>query len=305
MAIFIAIITPHAIWLYQYNFVPIHYALHRVNDHEIITQWDYIKHGFHFALVQIMAFLGAILLSSFVYIGKTKNKTLLTFRHKIDAFDRKFLWFAALGPFIITILLGSLGGWRLHTLWGTPLLTFWGLLWISYTQPRITLSRLRIFLCTVFIVVLSMLSIYSYSIMHHGDNSSANFPAKDLAYEVTKVWNERYQKPLAYVAGERYLAGYISLHSADRPTVYIGGNLDKSPWVDHNDFIKQGGIFVEPLARKNYLYRNIMKRYPNLIVLPAFYFKPERAKQNYQPIGVIVAILPPQQSSASEKTQKP
>jgi 4-amino-4-deoxy-L-arabinose transferase-like glycosyltransferase len=290
---FLIIILPHVIWLFTHDFVPIRYAAERVGDNTPLTTWQYIKPTLLFASAQLSAFVGAVVLLSFSMLGRVKT-TVLTTKHTLSSFDRRFLWLTGTGVFFITLALAFTTGWQLHTLWGVPLLSFWGLLLVSYLQPRLTKRRLIYFSTAVMVVFMSCLTVYSVAMLKPGNTSSGNFPGKAVSTYVTKLWQARYHTPLHYVAGDRYIAGYISFNAKPKPSVYLDYNPEKSPWINEIRLRKEGAVFVQPITTGREFSKAILQRFPHLQILPIQYFayhRSENAKQ-VKMAGVLIGILP-------------
>jgi hypothetical protein len=135
---------------------------------------------------------------------------------------------------------------------------------------------------------------------------SDNYPAQAIADYATQQWWNQYHKPLKYIAGSRYIAGYIAFYSKDHPSVYVEWNNQFSPWININDLKKYGAVFIQDnyygtTVFGGHPYTNngkqfppeILKAYPNLIILPVHYFSWERADKHFPPIPVLIGFLPP------------
>lgn len=291
--IFLIIIAPHFIWLFQHDFVTLHYAQNRVEKGRLLTLWGYITPTLRFAGNQLLDFVGALVLFSFLLWGKLKTENLAP-KLSVSRFDKRFLWIVAATPFVLTLLLALVLGWQLYSLWGTPLLSLWGLLLLIYTQPIITRARFYRFVAAVLIVLAGIATGYTISLTSPGGKATVNYPSRTVAHAIENIWHERYHQPLKYIAGDRYTTFYVAVYSHDKPSAYIDWDPIKSPWINENDLRKAGAIFVQPTLQGKQFPAEIMQRFPNLQILPVMYFQRQNVTADTPPLALLVGILPPQ-----------
>jgi len=342
--IFLIIIAPHFIWLYQHDFVTLHYAQNRVDKGRLFTLWGYIKPTLRFAGNQLLDFVGAVVIFSFLLWGKVNNKNNLaavpaeTLRDggyqgenrdsspdckqkplvfaphlkqeaipavsagmadnlapkvTVSQFDQRFLWSIAATPFVLTLLLALILGWQLYALWGTPLLSLWGILLLIYTQPAITKARFYRFLMAVIVVIAGIAAGYTISLKSPGQKATVNYPSREVAHAMANIWHQRYHEPLKYIAGDRYTTFYVAVYSKDKPSAYIDWDPIKSPWIDEQALRKTGAIFVQPVIDGKQFPAAILQRFPTLKILPVMYFKRQNVTADTPPVALLVAILPP------------
>jgi 4-amino-4-deoxy-L-arabinose transferase-like glycosyltransferase len=289
---FLIIILPHTIWLVQHDFITINYAFHRVASPSSWTNHFYFPYLFSINVLQNL--LPSLAFLCFLILGKPPY--FLKTRHTILSFDKKFLLFVGLGPFILTLLLSFVFGMRLRAGWGAPLLTFIPLIFLALLQPKITLERIFRFFVLLALVLSTGLGYYAYSQITAGNTSSANFPGKQIATQLTREWKKRYHTPLFYVAGPRFLAGAVSLYSQDRPAVLIDWDPSVSFWIQDKMLRKKGGVFIRRIDQgQKTLPIKIQQQYPKLIKQKPHIFSWLR-DPNASPIIVGVDFLPPNSS---------
>jgi hypothetical protein len=287
---FLLIILPHVIWLFFHNFITVTYVFERASS---VPSWT--NHFFfpaQFAWQQCQAFLPALVLFSFLLIGKrpvfAKQKTVVT------PFDETFLMYMGLGPFVLTLLLSLFLGINLRAGWGMPLLSLWGILLVAFLQPAITVAKLRRFMAAVFLVMVLVLGGYGYSLTHSSTRSSANFPGRKIALAVTKQWHDAYHTKLAYVAGSRWVGGNIEFYSVDHPAVYIEWNSDRAPWVDVKEMRRKGAVFVWEVSAGERMPRYLLAAFPRLGKQKVLSFSWYRDRQRrLMPVKIGIAMLPP------------
>lgn len=213
---FIIIILPHTIWLFSHSFITIQYAIGRVSSPP--TLLNHLQFPLIFTWQQFQVLIPAILLFTILLLGK---KPVLASPPPITTFDKTFLLTMGLGPFILTILLSAIFGMKLRAGWGQPLFSLWGIMTVVWITPHLTRERFISFIAFLGVLSTVMISVYSSALISAKKPSSANFPGAIIARQLTAEWQERYHKPLSYVAGPRWAAGNIAFYSKDQPAVYI------------------------------------------------------------------------------------
>lgn len=288
LLVFILIILPHTIWLFSHNFITIDYALDRVSSPP--TLLNHFEFPLQFTWQQLEVLLPAILLFSILLLGKKPIQTNLP---SLNTFDKTFLFFTGLGPLLLTLLLSAIFGMKLRAGWGQPLLSLWGIILVAWLAPCLTRERFISFIAFLTVLSTVMISVYSISLIRAKKPSSANFPGEVIAARLTAQWEQRYHKPLAYVAGPRWLAGNIAFYSKDQPTVYIDWDNNISSWIDENKVRKDGAIFVwDPTEAIQISEKEIRDRFKTLGSLEIMHFTWMRNK-SMEPVEISVAFLPP------------
>lgn len=241
VVLFFAIITPHFIWLFSNGFVTIQYAVMRVSAE---NAWH--NSGGYFALVHLLAILPMLIIYGVFFCKNLKNGTGINFsKSSVNYFDKIFLLLLAFGPFVITILLALIFKYTLHVMWGTPLLSLWSLVLITFIKPKISAKRLKAFVYIIFSIFFLVISVYSYNIIYTGYISSATYPGQKISNYIDVLLDKYKQKNKPYyVIGDRYTAGNVAYFSKN--------NLKTCIWeenihflCENDDVIKsKGAIFV-------------------------------------------------------------
>lgn len=289
---YLLFVSPHFIWLYHHQGITLQYAFAKVASEPGINK--HFHYASYFTLNLIGACLIPLLLFGIFYLGKSAKGNKVR-RYQITAFAWQFMLLVGFGPFIVTILLSIIIGWALHTGWGAPLPILWGLGLIAYAQPTITRGRFYGFIGALTILTTLAVIIYSYSKIYAGDSSSANYPGRDMAKNLTALWHERYHTKLDYVAGPRWEAGNVAYYSMDKPAVYIEWNSMLSPWVDESRLRQHGAIFIWS-TQYAMDFGRLKQRFPQLEEAKQLFFPWQRNHyKNAQPLAVWVAFLPPRE----------
>lgn len=289
LAVFLGIMTPHVVWLFSHDFVTVNYALDRVSAEP--AWFNHFNYSALFAWEQLEAFIPPILLALLLLIGR--RPLLANPRVPITPFNQQFLWYVGMGPFLFTVLLSAVMGIRLRAGWGEPLLSLWGIILIAWLQPRMTMQRFYRFAVVFFSLLGVTLFLYATALIRAEEPSSANFPGKIIAMQLTRLWHETHHSPLPYVAGSRWLAGNVAFYSQDKPRVYINWDKKLSPWVDEQRLLKRGAVFVWDESEDNEpSVAEIKARFARLGAVQIMHFSWLR-NQRSKPVQVTVALLPP------------
>jgi len=287
LIIFLLVITPHIIWLFAHNFVTIHYAFNRVASP---PNWqNHLFFPAQFIWQQFEVLLPVIILLAPFYFGK--NYPVIEKLKPLTNFNKSFLLWISLGPLLLTVLISLIGGLKLRAGWGQPLLSYFALLLLVFLKPKITKNRLKLFFILFSIFFGLIISGYSLALISAKSPSSANFPGKIIATELTNNWHQNFQQKLNYVVGPRWLAGNIAFYSSDRPAVYMEADPIVTQWIDEKKLKQQGGLFVWDVMTDS-SYTDLKRRFKNLQPAKHLQFNWLR-NAKLDPIDIWVAYLPP------------
>lgn len=287
--VFFIIITPHTIWLFHHDFITLHYAVDRVSSP---ASWlNHIISPLQFIWQQLEVIMPTLLIFSALLIAS--KQTFSTHRIFSSSFDNVFLYTMGLGPLMLTAAVSCLFGMKLRAGWGQPLWFLSGVMLISWFPPRISPQRFYSFVALLFSLTGVMVVVYSICIIMAKSPSSANFPGQIIANRLTAEWQRTYHKPLAYVAGPRWLAGNIFLYSKDHPAVYIDFDHKVSPWIDEKKLRQQGAIFVwDPTEAHQVSLKEARQRFHQMGHVKIAHFAWIRNK-TATPVEMGYAFLPP------------
>lgn len=291
LLIFLCVLTPHILWLFSHEFITVTYVFERANS---IPSWtNHIFFAMQFAWDTFLAFVPAIFLLFILWFESPY--ILKRAPINVSQFNQQFLWYVGVGPFLLTLLLSMCMGINLRAGWGMPLLTLWSLLLISYLQPQLTLEKLKRFY--IFILVLSglLLTGYTVSLYFSSTTSSANFPGKELAKQITMLWRKHYNSKLEYVAGSRWIGSNIHFYSSDHPNVFVEWNQTRSPWINVDAMKRKGAVFYWEIDKGEKLSETVTKNYPHLIYPKPLTLYWQRNIAHLPPIHIGIAYLPPEQ----------
>lgn len=278
------VLLPHMIWLIQHDFLPLRYFVEQTSQQGIWSGWKaHVFYPTRFTLNQLLVFTPVLLI--FIPCFLSEKRVL-----NLSRFDKTFLVWSALSPFVLTVILSFLTGMRLRNQYGTQLFSWMGILLLVWVHPQLETKQFYKILRNIGIVLILYILIFTcsaytgYPRWTHAFR--ANFPGPEIAKSLTAKWHAQYQRPLRYVAGSRWLSGNLAFYSPDHPTAYFNGDPTISFWIDETDVQKQGALFIWDVAEQGAsLDPTFLTRFPRLVVLPVEHYS--------GPTTLGIAILPP------------
>ena len=208
------ILLPHIIWLTENNYITIAYGLQRTGG--VGNFIDHLIYPLIFLTKQI-GLLIPFLFMSFFLVKKINIKFNLK--------DKKlvFLLLTIVAPIFFMLLTSMVMGAKIRTMWMTPFYLFAGTLIIYIFKSQINLNKLKKF-ATIF-VILFIFSPFAYVYVSITQTEKrTDFPGKEKAKEVQKLWDAEYKSKINYVIGDEWYAGNLSYHLISRPK-----------WISIND----------------------------------------------------------------------
>ena len=206
--VFIVLLIPHFIWLYNNDYITIIYGLERtgIENSKII---DHIKYPLTFLLKQI-----GILIPFFILIFLLVKRV----KFKINLKDKKllFLIFITILPITLMFFTSMISGSKIRTMWMTPFYLFFGVLFIYLFQFQISIKKINSFLYGFLFLFFLSPVLYSYESILKTDKRT-DYPGKEIAAKVQIVWNQDFSKEIQFVTGNEWNAGNLSYHLKSRP----------------------------------------------------------------------------------------
>ena len=225
--VFLVILIPHLIWLYNNEFITITYGLAR-SGLEQSSLIDHVKFPLIFLLKQI-----GLLIPFLVLVWLLVKKIKFKFNFK----DKKllFLLFINILPIILMFLTSVVTGSKIRTMWMTPFYLFFGTFFVYLFKAQVNIKKLKFFIFGfIFLFFLSPI-FYSY-ISISKDNKRTDYEGNEIAELVERRWGKNFSNEIMYVIGDEWHAGNLSYHLSNRPKWFLEIN-DKLESLD-----PKGGI---------------------------------------------------------------
>ena len=206
--IFIVLLIPHFIWLYNNELVTIYYGLKRTGL-ETANVLDHFKYPIFFLGKQI-GILTPFLFLIYLLVKKVK--------FKINYKDKKllFLLFINLIPIVLIFITSMITGSKIRTMWMTPFYLFFGIFFVYIFKSQIDLKNINSFLSGFLFLFFISTLIYSYDSISKTDKRKKK-KKKKIAKKVQIVWDENFNEDIEFVTGNEWNAGNLSYHLKSRP----------------------------------------------------------------------------------------
>ena len=219
--IFLIIISPHLLWLFQNDFITLKYAINRTG----LERSNLIDHVY-FPLLFLIKQIG-ILIPFLIMVLMLVKKFKINIKFK----DPKLLYLISINilPIALLLITSLITGSKIRTMWLTPFYLFLGLITVYIFQTQIDLKKLKKFIITFFVIFIISPSIYTY-ISISKTNKRTDFPGKEIAYLVQTKWDQNFSNNITIVVGDEWLGGNLSYHLASRPKWF--NKLDKKTDID-------------------------------------------------------------------------
>jgi 4-amino-4-deoxy-L-arabinose transferase-like glycosyltransferase len=208
LEVFIVLLIPHFVWLYNNDFITIFYGLKRTGL-EGSGILDHLKYPVIFMLKQI-----GILIPFFFLIWLLVKKI----KFRINLKDKKFLFllFINVLPIFLMFITSMIMGSKIRTMWMTPFYLFFGVLFVYIFQSQINLKKINKFLYGFLFLFFLSPVLYSYISISETDKRT-DYLGKEIAKKVQLVWDQDFNKTIDFVIGDEWKAGNLSYHLKSRP----------------------------------------------------------------------------------------
>ena len=208
LEVFVILMIPHLIWLFNNDFITVTYGLKRAGLEELQIV-DHLKYPIIFIFKQ----LGILVPFFFLLILLLKK-----FKKKISFKDKKiiFLIFINILPLILIFITSLITGSKIRTMWMTPFYLSLGVLCVYIFQHQINLKKINSLKYSFLILFLLSPSIYSYVSIKETDKRT-DYLGKDIAELVERRWERNFSNEIMYVVGDEWAAGNLSYHLPSRP----------------------------------------------------------------------------------------
>ena len=206
--VFLVLLVPHLIWLFNNEFITITYGLKRTGLEENVIL-NHIQNPIIFLFKQI-----GLLVPFFFLLWLLIKKIKL----KINLRDKKllFLVFINIVPIVLMFLTSLISGSKIRTMWMTPFYLFFGILFVYLFQLQINIKKLKSFLYGFLFLFFLSPVLYSYISLTKKDKRT-DYPGKEIATKVQIVWSKDFEREIEFVTGDEWKAGNLSYHLESRP----------------------------------------------------------------------------------------
>ena len=232
------------------------------------------------------------------------EKVPVFMRSFTDPFGRRFVYFFAVMPPLVAVLVGVLlnqpqpiGGYAPHlVLSGLAIVVLAGNS-IPWHRPRLVAMAWSLLLlvppvsAAVAIAILPWLGISGIDVSR---------PASAMGRFFANSFERRLGTPLGIVAGETRTAALVALGSPTRPSLYFDAAPERTPWVSAADIARRGAVVVwSETTTRSVVPADIAARFPGLVAEVPRPF--ERMVQGrVPPLRIGWGVVRPQQQAAGQ-----
>ncbi len=206
--VFLLVLVPHFIWLYNNDFITITYGLARTGLEQSILL-DHIKYPVIFLFKQVGILIPFLILS---WLLVKKIKLNLNFK------DKKLLFLFAINilPIFLMFLTSLVTGSKIRTMWMTPFYLFFGAMFIYLLQAQVNLKKLKPFMLGFIFFFFLSPALYAY-VSISNDDKRTDYPGKEIAIKTQYAWDQQFNSTINVVLGDEWNAGNLSYHLKSRP----------------------------------------------------------------------------------------
>ena len=256
LAAYAVVISPHVYWLADNAFQPLRYA-----DNSLDTggRLEAFKDILDFTLDQAARLSPMLVVwlawgqwsrrgARALYPAGAAVERKKYYAAGLSAWDRSFLLWVGLTPFLSTVLISALLGTRLVASWGTTFFIPFGFyaLWRMQGDERANLRRIAIIVIAVHVLLAVGYALGRGPLAwHSGRDTRSMFPGAIISEKMNDIWKQYVpDTPLTLVASDTWLGGNIAIHRGMRTQVFINGDYAESPWLDPDNALDCGVLVV-------------------------------------------------------------
>ena len=209
--IFLFILSPHILWLFQNNFVTLNYALSRSGMEEA----ELTKHFYNplIFLFKQLVILIPVIIMLFTFI-KFKKINFNLFKK-----DKYFLVYVNLFPILLVFLTSIIFGAKIRTMWMTPFYLFLGVLILQIFKEHLNKKNLKNFFLAFIVFFVISPATYLF-VSYSNEYKRTDYPGKEISNLVQRRWDKNFSNKISIVIGDEWYAGNLSYHLGSRPKWY-------------------------------------------------------------------------------------
>lgn len=247
LAVMAVLVGPHVEWLLREGAPTLGYVNKAVNgENDAVNLGHWARLG-NFVVIQVLRALPMLLGLAGLYLLLRRDSRLPAPALPKEP-EWRFVSFMAIGPFVLTSVLG-VAGVRLGSAWAATffiLLGVYALRWIPMVgAARLAKATLAVGLAMELLLASGMAVGSGWLVDLSARPARSNFPALRLGRELDAIWAQRMPTlPLRLVVGETWLAGNVSVRSQHQPLVFIDADPGKSPWIRESMLNDCGALVV-------------------------------------------------------------
>lgn len=263
------LLVPHVLWLVHTDFLTLQYAASRSKPATSILGHLWNPLNFLFAQIGNHAGIFLVMIAGFGWQGLKRFRSGWQ-QYVLQApahTDRFLLWFAFV-PLAVVLLASAVTGNEFEHMWGTPMFVLSGVVAVRFAALPALWQHPRRALAAAMAIQLIFLSvIFGQAVLEphwKQKQTRIHYPARAVAEELARIWEEDQGSELAYVAGDMWSAANVTLHAPGRPSMFYLHSRTLSPWIDIDD-VQEKGVMIVWRGEGEKPLRELLEYYPGAV----------------------------------------
>ncbi|MBM3579871.1 MAG: glycosyltransferase family 39 protein [Alphaproteobacteria bacterium] len=199
--LFLALLSPHILWLIENDFVSFTYLSKRTASEEHHL-YNHLLNPFLFTCSQALV----LLLPTIVFFFTTTRA-----RH--IKYENNFLFFVGVMPFLLTLAPSLLAGITLKDMWGSVLWSWFGIGLFCFFPPQKISPKFYTSCAVIFLIAVTAFTANNMLRL----NKYGHFDGRLQVGKVNELWQKHSNHPLQIVVGDQWLTGNMNFFSTQRP----------------------------------------------------------------------------------------
>lgn len=248
-------IFPHLVWLYNTDFFIIDYFLGRGSSVAYHPS-NHLIYPVQFLITQL-AFALPVLICYFWICRPAEKETQPMAKN-----DKLILLYTGLLPLLLTATVSLIGGIKLKSMWGFPLLYMTTIMLFALFPYRLKEPQIKNFIRCAFAFLFLFVIGYVAQIAGNAGKNFSTPPTRYLA-DINHLWQEEMgDKPLTTVGGGTWQTSALFVYHPTVKNVLYQMNFKSNPWFD-KALMAQDGILI--IDENTALIATYQKQYPTAV----------------------------------------
>jgi 4-amino-4-deoxy-L-arabinose transferase-like glycosyltransferase len=213
VAVGLALLTPHLVWLVRHDFMPFAYAMNVHGERPLMA----VLKGVAGYLAGSIGYVAIPLIVVWLAAWPSRA-TIADMVWPADA-ERRLIVAAFWAPFLLPVLGALASATEITSLWSMPAWTLFSVLLLSPSAVRLTAADTRrVLIGAVAVPLIMLIAAPLIAIQVHRTGAApAAAHARLLALQIESAWHEATPLPLRFVGGDAEIAYDVIAAAADKP----------------------------------------------------------------------------------------
>jgi 4-amino-4-deoxy-L-arabinose transferase-like glycosyltransferase len=242
VAVFVALVLPHAVWLVREDFPPLRWIGVR---RTALTVFDFVRSLSEYSFGTLGYAALALVLVALIIRPSGKAVRDSWFAMEPSRRPATLLFWT---PLLLPIAVAAVKHTNLLSLWNAPSLNLLPVMMLA--SPFVVVARqavMRIATCAIAFTLIALAAspLVALMFLEHGVENDAAY-ARLAAAAAEGQWRQTTNAPLGIVGGPFGLANSAAFYIGDKPTTYADFSSYLSPWVNAQRIDREGIAIICP-----------------------------------------------------------